>query len=151
MRLFVDMDGVLADFDTGYEQVFGFRPSKMADNVDWKAVRAVSGFYENLPPMPDMSDLWAYVERHDPIVLTGIPYSVEEALSNKIAWITKHLGSNVEVRGCKSKDKCLHAKPGDILIDDWTKYQHLWVASGGRWITHTSAENTIAELKQLGL
>jgi hypothetical protein len=35
MQLFVDMDGVLADFDAHYEAVFGVRASKELDNIDW--------------------------------------------------------------------------------------------------------------------
>src|SRR5215510_7594879 len=45
MRLFVDMDGVLADFDRHHEAVFGIRACKIADNVDWERVRAVRNFY----------------------------------------------------------------------------------------------------------
>jgi hypothetical protein len=149
-QLFVDMDGVLADFDTGHEQMLGITTSKLTDNVDWKAVRAVPGFYVNLPPMPDMHLLWAYIERHRPIVLTGVPHSVEEAPENKRAWVRKHLGSHVEVRCCQSSGKCEHAAPGDILIDDWEKYRHLWVAKGGLWITHTNAADTILQLEALG-
>jgi hypothetical protein len=45
----------------------------------------------------------------------------------------------------------LQCRPGDILIDDWTKYQHLWLAAGGRWITHTSAENSVQQLLAMGI
>ena len=151
MQLFVDMDGVLADFDTGYELAFGTRPDKKDDNVDWQAVRARRGFYENLPPMPDMPELWAHIEPHRPIVLTGVPWSVEEAPENKRAWARKNLGLHVEVRCCRSKEKCLHAQPGDVLIDDWEKYRHLWIAQGGRWITHRSAAESIRGLRALGI
>ena len=37
MQLFVDMDGVLADFDAHYHARFGVRCSTAADNVDWTA------------------------------------------------------------------------------------------------------------------
>ncbi len=50
MQIFVDMDGVLADFDAHYEAVLGVRPDKITDNVDWSAVRAVKDFYLNHPP-----------------------------------------------------------------------------------------------------
>ena len=145
MTIFVDMDGVLADFDTGHERVFGVRPDKVKDNLDWGAVSAIQDFYLNLPPMPDMRELWEHVERYYPVILTGVPSSVEEAPGNKRAWVQKHLGHHVEVRCCRSKEKSLHAKRGDVLIDDWEKYRDLWIAKGGIWITHTSAAQTIGE------
>ena len=146
MQLFVDMDGVLADFNTGHEQVFGTRADKLLDNVNWNAVRNVEDFYLNLPPMPDLDELWDAIKHLDPIVLTGVPASVEEAPANKMAWIVKNLGSDIEVRCCRSREKYLHAAPGDILIDDWEKYKDLWLNAGGRWITHTTASDTIRQL-----
>lgn len=47
MQLYVDLDGVLADFDTGYERAFGVRPDKAANNVDWTMVRRTPDFYLN--------------------------------------------------------------------------------------------------------
>jgi len=44
-----------------------------------------------------------------------------------------------------------HAEPGDILVDDWEKYRHLWIARGGRWVTHRSAEESVRELRALGV
>lgn len=149
-QLFVDMDGVLADFDSGYARAFGIRPSIASDNVDWNLVRDTKDFYMNLPPMPDMVELWNYVSRYKPIILTGVPWSVAEAPDNKRAWVRKNLGLDVEVRCCLSKEKYKNAKPGDILIDDWEKYRDLWMGAGGRWITHTSAANTIAKLVEWG-
>ena len=35
-------------------------------------------------------------------------------------------------------------QPGDILIDDWPKYKHLWEEAGGIFILHTSAAQSIA-------
>lgn len=151
MRLFVDMDGVLADFDSGYEAAFGIRPSIESDNVDWRKVRSTRDFYLNLPPMHDIWQLWGVIGKYDPIILTGIPSSVQEAADNKKAWISKHLGHHVEVRCCLSKEKYLNADNGDVLIDDWVKYRHLWISAGGRWITHVSAEQTISQLKELGV
>lgn len=147
------MDGVLADFDTHYGNVFGAPPSKAADNVDWGAVRAFAGFYADMPPMADMRELWDFVSRltPKPIVLTGVPWSVEEAPDNKRAWGARHLGKHVEIRCCRSSEKCLHLKPGDILIDDWEKYRDLWIGKGGRWITHRSARETIDQLLEMGI
>lgn len=143
MQIYVDMDGVLADFDTGYEQMLGTRPSKAADHVNWQAVRNTPGFYAALPPMPDLEILWLGLMPFSPIVLTGLPSSVEEALDNKKAWLHKYLGPSVPVIGCRSVEKCLHAQPGDVLIDDWEKYKQLWLNRGGYWITHVSAVESL--------
>ncbi len=151
MQLFVDMDGVLADFDRHHKEVFGFRPCKKADNVDWAAIRGIEGFYLNIPPMQDLDALWARIEPYRPIVLTGIPLSVEEAAENKRSWVRKNLGDHIEVRCCRSREKCLHAAPGDVLIDDWEKYRQLWIDAGGRWVTHTSAAETDRKLAEIGL
>lgn len=148
MRIFVDMDGVLADFDSGYESAFGVRPSIHTDNVNWDLVRDHKDFYLNLPPMPDFAELWAFIAPFRPVVLTGVPWSVAEAPANKEAWARRWLG-DTEIRTCRSSEKCLHAEAGDVLIDDWEKYRRKWEKAGGIWITHTSAANTIGELKRI--
>jgi hypothetical protein len=73
VQVFVDMDGVLADFDRHHEAGFGTRPCRIADNVDWQAVRGIKDFNLNIPPMTDLEALWARIRHHNPIVLTGIP------------------------------------------------------------------------------
>ncbi len=148
-QLFVDMDGVLADFDRGYHDRFGILADKTIDNVDWELVRTTPGFYRDLSPMPDFDVLWRGIDHFNPIVLTGVPWSVPEALDNKRAWVIKNIGLHVRVIGCKSSEKSLHARPGDILIDDWDKYRHVWTAMGGHWITHVSAEQSLAELQDV--
>ena len=148
-RLFLDMDGVLADFGTGYGNKFGSKADKTADNVDWNLVRSTPNFYRDLPPMPDLAELWAYAKLLKPIVLTGVPISVDEAVSNKRAWVDKHLGTDVPMIGCLSKEKYLHGQPGDVLVDDWEKHQQAWLTMGGVWITHTSAASTIERLNTL--
>jgi hypothetical protein len=151
MKLFVDMDGVLADFDRHHEAHFGTRPCRNSARVDWKAVRGVKDFFLGIPPMADLDALWARIERHAPIVLTGIPVFVPEAADNKRAWVRSYLGENVDVRTCLAREKFLHAAPGDVLIDDWPKFRHLWIDAGGRWITHVSAADTDRALAELGL
>jgi hypothetical protein len=146
------MDGVLADFDTGYEKAFGVRPCKAADNVDWDLVRRTPNFYRDLPPMWDAHVLWSYIAPHDPAVLTGVPWSIPEAPANKRAWAPINLTpAPSEVICCPSRDKRLYCKPGDILIDDWEKYKQFWNDAGGIFITHTSAADTIARLRVLGI
>jgi 5'-nucleotidase len=76
LQLFVDMDGVLADFDAHHAAVFGIRSSKLTDDVDWEKVRGITGFYSEMPPMVDMHVLWEYISKYKPILLSGsLPWS----------------------------------------------------------------------------
>jgi len=149
-HVFVDMDGVLADFDGGYEQRFGIRPSKSDDNVDWNLVRGTESFFRDLPPMPDFEELWEGLRPYSPIILTGTPREVEPARSNKREWVDRVIGKDVLMIACPSRDKNKFIQHrGDILIDDWEKYMSLWIDRGGNWITHTSAKNSLQMLKKL--
>jgi hypothetical protein len=147
-RLWLDMDGVLADFDRHYESEFGLSTGKGLDLVDWDLVRGRKHFYRDIPPMPDMMELWSAVAHLNPVILTGIPYSVEEAEANKREWADLHF-PGVHVTCCLSREKYKHALMGDCLVDDRPRYQGLWEQAGGVWITHISAADTIKRLKDL--
>jgi hypothetical protein len=151
MQLYVDMDGVLADFDRHHEKHFGIKPSREKDNVDWEDVRSVPNFFRTIPPMLDAMQLWDGIKHMKPIVLTGVPQSLREiASANKKAWVASHIPGNPKTICCRSKEKYLFAKAGDILIDDWEKYRYLWEGRGARWIAHTSAVDTLKQLEEWG-
>jgi hypothetical protein len=42
-------------------------------------------------------------------------------------------------------------KAGDILIDDFLKYRHLWEEAGGIFIRHISAKGSLEKLAFLGI
>lgn len=148
IKLFVDMDGVLADFHTGYKQQIDPNHAYLehTEDIDWKAVRTTTNFFLNLPPMPGHIWFWNQIRYLEPTIITGLPDNVPEALANKKAWVEKHLG-DVPVIGCRSRDKCLHGNPGDVLIDDWEKYKHKWIEMGGHWITFKGVAQAINELR----
>lgn len=150
MTLFVDLDGVLADFDTGHELVFGYRPRRDHPDldVDWDKLFAYPEFFRWLPVMKDAGDLWTYVRQYNPTILTGIPKSYPQAADDKRAWVRQHFG-DVPIICCQSKDKVRHGRPGDILVDDWDKYRQLWTDAGGIWIQHYSAAQSIRALQEL--
>lgn len=149
-KLYVDLDGVLADFDSHYSNLFSENSDKSFDNVDWSLVHNHGNFFRTLPILEDLK-LWKYIEKYNPIILSGVPKEVPNASDQKHDWIDEKIGYNVERITCLSKEKSLYCNPGDIIIDDWDKYRHLWEEKGGIWVLHTTADDTIEQLKELGL
>lgn len=144
MKLFLDLDGVLADMHGFYHTSFGIRPTWEMKNF-WEPVKQHGSFFRDMPKLHDADELFEGVKHLQPTILTGSPYSIPDVEQQKRAWIAEHFGS-VPVICCKSRDKRLHGKPGDILIDDWEKFQPLWQEMGGVFILHTSAKSSLEAL-----
>ena len=152
MKLFLDLDGVLADFDKSARTIFGMSSKDFEDRYGskefWKQIRNEDEFFYNLPMMHDAMDLWNFSKPHDPTILTGCPFG-NWAQPQKVRWVKEYLDTD-KIITCLSKDKRNHASPGDVIVDDTVKHQHLWVEMGGIFIVHTDATSSIEELKSLG-
>ena len=149
VQVFLDCDGVLADFDAYALDYFGVPPrlaeKEMGSAEFWRRLEAKGDFYRNLPVMDDAFDLFDGVKHLNPVILTGCPRG-DWAQAQKIAWASEHFGPEVPIITCRSADKRDHAKPGDVLIDDWHQHRHRWIEMGGVWISHTCAETSLAAL-----
>lgn len=156
MQLFLDCDGVLANFDKRAREIVGMNPREFEDlsgaDVFWDRIFGTSDFFYSLEPMPDAHELVEAVQHLNPIILTGAPERGRGLLaqSQKLRWRDKYF-PNLEMIVCKSRDKIKYAKPGDVIVDDWEKWRQIWVDGGGVWVLHTSAKSSIEELKALGV
>jgi hypothetical protein len=153
MQLFLDCDGVLANFNKRAIEICGEHPREFEDRVGeqkfWDKIYETPDFFYSLDPMPDAYDLVGAVKHLNPIILTGRPRG-DWSVDQKLRWRDKYF-PDLEMIVCKSRDKIKHAKPGDVIVDDWLKWRQIWVDGGGIWVTHTSAENSIRELKTIGV
>ena len=161
-KLFVDLDGVLVDFVElakkwvpNWKEEGAINRNKKLDRELWGRVggRAKKGipFWGQMKPMPDASQLWSYVKKYNPEILSATG-RVGNPIEEKKEWVRKYLGPNVKVNLVqRAVDKAQFAAPGHILIDDKIKAINPWIEAGGIGIHHTSAVNTIARLKELGL
>jgi hypothetical protein len=150
--LFLDYDMVLIDFDGAAEKLFGKSPRKAQAEIGvkafWDTIRSQDEFFLNLPPLPDGKRLYEAVKHLNPTILTGAPPEIPDAARQKRASVALHYpGANVIC--CRSDLKCLYAKPGDVLVDDYPKYKHLWEEADGIFILHKNAEDSIEQVLRL--
>jgi hypothetical protein len=151
-RVYLDCDGVLADFDKGAEGVFGMKPRAFERRHGlgrfWKALAGAPDFFANLQPLPDAGELFEAVRHLQPVILTGLPRGAWAA-PQKRRWAERHF-PGTEVITTSAALKREHCHPGDVLVDDRDTYRHLWEQAGGIFVHHKDARSTIAELKRLG-
>ena len=156
MQLFLDCDGVLADFDTYASSLMGglnpreFERQKGAKEF-WKTIYSTPNFFTNLPPMPDAHELVDAVKHLHPIILTGVPHG-DWAQPQKEAWRDIHF-PDLPMICCLSRDKFMHQVAGkhNIIVDDWPQHKSVWEDAGGTFIVHTSAKESIARLTEMGV
>ena len=151
-QIFLDCDGVLADFDRGAERILGAPPSSFEARHGagefWRRLARADNFFDSLEPMPDAFELYAAVRHKSPIILTGLPRG-RWAEPQKRRWAERHF-PGVPVITTLAALKHEHRHPGDVLVDDRDKHRHLWEANGGVFVHHKSAAQSIAELSALG-
>lgn len=165
MKIALDMDGVIADFESYVRNDMGLElppyedKSKMAWKNRHKVFNAIRGmgteFWENLPKMPDFEHLMEEVHKHDFFILTAhLRDNANEAKIGKMKWVRKHIGDISEDRFicCWKKDKQEHinhlGEPA-LLIDDSFANIERWTEVGGKAIHHSCPFDTVKQLKVL--
>ena len=150
--VFLDCDGVLADFDKGAAEIFGMHPREYERRFGpkrfWAALAAAPDFFNTLELLPDAVELYEAVRSLDPVILTGLPRG-DWAEPQKRCWAARHF-PGVEVITTNAALKREHCRPGDALVDDRDKYRHLWEQAGGVFVHHRNAAASIAELRRNG-
>lgn len=137
MKILVDMDDVLADFEGEFFRIYRqkhpdkpyilpedrrlFRlteeyPKNTAPYV--KGVYLAPGFIKNLPPIAGGLDALLEMEEkgHQVMICTSPLYDYENCVLEKFEWMDRYLGKEWSSKIILTKDKTL--VKGDILIDD---------------------------------
>jgi 5'(3')-deoxyribonucleotidase len=157
--IFLDMDGVLADFDRYCLETIGKSLSTFPDSESgWAALgQDKYTMFRHLKPMEDAHILvdgvikLAHEYRYHVGVLTAIPKigRVPLAKRHKKEWLYNHFPELLDDFniGPYAEDKQKHCVVGDILIDDSHLNIPQWIDVGGVGILHTSAINSLVELE----
>ena len=158
MKIFLDVDGVFADFDRAIETL-GIPRTEHHSNDIWKYLNQVPNFFYKLEVMHGSIEIIKELQAagHDLEFLTALPIPtglLATADADKRRWLPEKISSTIPINtvvGGKNKVRWLVNNPGAVLIDDYERNINLWREHGGIGILHTSVKNTLHELKMLGL
>lgn len=150
-HLFLDCDGVLADFDAGAKAILGMDAAafqaKHGNGEFWKSLASAANFYGDLPEMPDAQQLFQAVEHLRPTILTGLPLG-RWAAPQKQRWAAAHF-PGVPIITTMARNKHLHMQKGDVLVDDRENHRQLWEDAGGIFVHHRNAGDTLRQLAEI--
>ncbi len=144
--IYLDMDGVVADFDEYAYRMLGVPPSGgiYSDEI-WKQLAANPRIYRDLKKTPEADELVAECKKLckefncDLKFLTAVPKGndVPWAFYDKMTWALFFFPDIPVMFGPFSKDKHSHCHTGDILIDDRKSNIEEWCAAGGFGVMYT--------------
>jgi len=147
-QLYLDCDGVLADFNKGATAALGLHPRAYEKRHGigrfWQKLASAPDFYFGLPLIPDAMELFDAVKHLNPIILTGLPRG-NWAADQKVRWAAKYF-PGTKIITTMARDKRDHARKGDVLVDDQDRHRHLWEGVGGVFIHRKSARDTLDAL-----
>lgn len=147
--LYLDMDGVLSDFNKGYAKI---DPHK-EDRERFRSAVIDHKIFETLDFMPDAFELTNHVSKLDSVrieILTSVgtfdSYRGNLAKYQKLAWLDKNnLPYKANFVRCKN-EKSSYAHDRAILIDDSIGCITPFNVCAGHGILHVSSKNTISQL-----
>lgn len=156
MKIFLDLDGVFADWTGRVKQLYpDFK--EWDDETLWGHLDKHPSLFRNLPVLPGSLKIVTMLQHHDLEFLTALPKPtgyLTSAKEDKEAWVADHISKRIPVNtvlGGKNKYKWLEKNPGAVLIDDYGRNCRLWTEHGGIAIQHFSPTETLRDCEKLGL
>jgi hypothetical protein len=158
-HLYLDMDGVQADFFTQWARLhdkrsykdIGDRAAREASIVELNArgPEFVYKFFATLPPLHGGLELVSWVKRnHIPFTVLSAPLRGNEqaSIDGKKFWLDKY-NPGTSSSAIFTGEKFHYARRGgqsNVLVDDFKKYIGAWRAAGGIGILYR--DDQVAEV-----
>lgn len=126
-KVYVDMDGVLCNFDDASRQAIIDNPTQRYPQSQW-------GFFLKLEEMPGaIEGIRKLEEKYDVWILTRPSFNNVNSFTEKAQWVWDHLGFEILKKTIMCGDKSL--VKGDYLIDDMntnrqSEFEGEWIEFG---------------------
>ena len=152
-QIFLDQDGVLADFESGLTKALGYKvdvtsPIDVYD-IEKRKLTA-QRLFRNLDPLPDAWKLVDYCMNsgiHTEILTAAGTVNRTLVVKDKIDWIRRYVHPHwIVIPTFNGSQKAVFADKKAVLIDDRQQNIDCWVKAGGIGILHKTADDTIKEL-----
>ena len=146
--IYLDLDGVLCDFMSAMRSRYPNSSEikknreeyqKLVDGMDVK-------FWSDMPWMSDGKILWNFVKDMNVEILSA-PADSEASVEGKKLWVRKNLSPTIKINLSKAENKKDYAAINHILIDDKPENIDGWISEEGEGILHTTAHDSIKQLK----
>ena len=138
--VYLDMDGVLADFfgEVAREHDVEYWREIHRKDLGIDQIAQEPGFFEMLPVLPNagklMQGVISLASKYS-ILSSPLMSNVEESSKEKMQWLQRHLKNHQPQAVIFDHEKYKYAQQADdtpnILIDDWDTNIKLWEANGG--------------------
>ena len=159
-KIYLDMDGVLVDFISAVYKLF-----KLKDFREWEKIgkdkydeinKIGEKWWSEMDWLSDGKKLWNYLKKYNVTILSAAPKDKTShpiATEGKRNWLNKNIGSSYSsdaiITTAVEKQKWANKK--SILIDDSERNIKQWINKGGIGILHKNTNDTIKQLKGLGV
>lgn len=153
-NVFIDLDGVAADFEWQYTSNFGHKSGRVPDDM-WEKIYELETFFEDIPVMNGFNKFILQINASGmkPTFLTAATKdNFRNIAKQKVKWGNKHFPTTPMIVTPGGGSKYLYMQnKGDILIDDTTYVCEKWERYGGTAIQHYGQDfdTTYKKLKEL--
>lgn len=151
-KIYCDLDGCLVNFSKGYYDLTGIdlNGEHKEGSEFWKPIEeAGEDFWFNLEWMDDGKELFNYIKRHKPEILSAPSRHISSRIG-KYRWGKINI-PGTKINLCYSKYKWSYSDNNSLLIDDRKDIIDSWIEKGGFGILHINTKETIKQLKEIGI
>jgi hypothetical protein len=165
-HLYLDMDGVQADFFSAWARLHGKERYKeigdkqareqSIDDLNARGAKFAEHFFKTLPPLPGGQKLIRWLNANKiPFTVLSAPLrdNEEASIAGKRYWLSKHNPGSESTAVFTDKKQLLAQRNGqpNVLVDDFKKYIQAWSEAGGIPILYRDAnvDSVIAQLAEI--